>query len=124
MLNRLAFEISLTFINSFTGMKRVVVINSYQSIKDSLISKATDFAGRPHDSIPFKIASYNFTDLGAIDYSPKWVFLRKLAFKSLHMYGDGMKRIEEIFSEEIDYMCSHLSKDLHQPIMIHQHLGK
>ena len=104
-------------------MKRVVVVNSYENIKEALIQKATDFAGRPHDSIPMKVATYDYKALGIMDYNKKFVFMRKLAHKSLHFYGSGMAKIEEIVSDEVDKMCFFLSKELDNPIPIHQFLG-
>ena len=105
-------------------MKRVVILNSYESIKEALVQRSTDFAGRPHDSIPMKIVTYNNKALGIMDYNKKFVFMRKLAYKSLHLYGSGMANIEEIMVEEIEKMCSMLSKEVDKPIFIHQHLGK
>ena len=105
-------------------MKRVVIIHSYESIKEALISKATDFAGRVNNSIPVKIATRNYKSIGSLDYSPKWVFIRKLAYKSLHIYGSGMKRIEDIIIAETEKMCSLLSKETGQPVLIHTYLGK
>ena len=104
-------------------MKRMVVINSYECIKEALITRGTDFAGRPHDSVPLKIASYDYRSLGSADYSKSWAFLRKLAYKSLHMYGSGMKNIEDIVIEEIEKMCSILSREAGKPVLIHQYLG-
>ena len=71
-------------------MKRVVVLNSYESIKEALVQRSNDFAGRPHDSIPMKIATYDNKALGIMDYNKKFIFMRKLAYKSLHLYGSGL----------------------------------
>ena len=105
-------------------MKRVVVLNSYESIKEALVQRSNDFAGRPHDIIPFKIVAYDNKALGTMDYSKKFVFMRKLSYKSLHLYGSGVKNIEEIMIEQVDMMCSILSKEVNKPIFIHQYLGK
>uniref|UniRef100_A0A7M5VDG6 Uncharacterized protein n=1 Tax=Clytia hemisphaerica TaxID=252671 RepID=A0A7M5VDG6_9CNID len=105
------------------GMNRVVILNSYEGIKEALMTRGTDFAGRPTDSIPAKIASRNFTSLGHGDYSKSWAFLRKLSYKGLHVYGTGMKKIEDIITEEVDKMCSILSQENGQPTLITSFIG-
>ena len=104
-------------------MQRIVIVNSYENIKEALIQRATDIAGRPHDSLPMKIVTYDFKALGIMDYDRKFVFMRKLAYKSLHFYGSGMAKIEEIISDEVDKLCSFLSKESENSILIHQFLG-
>ena len=104
-------------------MKRVVIVNSYEGIKEALITRGTDFAGRPTDSIPLKITSNNFSSIAWADYSKSYTFIRKLAYKSLHMYGSGMKNIEEIVGEEVDKMCSILSMEAEKPIKLKKYLG-
>ncbi|XP_066924808.1 steroid 17-alpha-hydroxylase/17,20 lyase-like [Clytia hemisphaerica] len=104
-------------------MSRVVVINSYEGIKEALVTKGTDFGGRSHESIPVGIVTNNFKVIGLMDYSKQWLFLRKLAFKSLHLYGAGMTNIEDVVVEETEKMCSILSKEVGKPICIDQFLG-
>ena len=88
------------------------------------MTRGTDFAGRPTTSIPSKITSRNFISLGHGDYSKSWAFLRKLSYKGLHIYGSGMKKIEDIITEEVEKLCSTLSKDLAKPILIDTYIGK
>ena len=110
--------------NLISGMKRVVVINSYESIKEALVTRGNDFAGRPiSGNIHAKMITNNGKGLTSSDYSKKWSLLRKVTYKSLHLYGSGMKNIEEIVIEEIEKMCSILSKESGSPIMIDQYIG-
>ena len=102
----------------------MVILNSYDVIKEALMTRGTDFAGRPTSSIQSKITSRNFKSLGHRDYSKSWAFLRKLSHKSLHIYGSGMKKIEDTITEEVDKMCSTLSKDLGRPIFIDSYIGE
>ena len=105
-------------------MKRVVVLNSYESIKEALVTRGNDFAGRPiSGNIHAKMITNNGKGLTSSDYSKKWSLLRKVTYKSLHLYGSGMKNIEEIVIEEIEKMCSLLSKGSGSPIMIDQYIG-
>uniref|UniRef100_A0A7M6DPE8 Uncharacterized protein n=1 Tax=Clytia hemisphaerica TaxID=252671 RepID=A0A7M6DPE8_9CNID len=100
------------------GMERAVILNSYDVIKEALMTRGTDFAGRPTTDIPNKIISRNFTNIAHRDYSKTWAFLRKVAYKSLHVYGSGMKRLEDLITEEVDKMCSVLSRDVGKPVLI------
>ena len=104
-------------------MSRIVVINSYNNTKEALITRGTDFAGRATDSIVGRIPSNNFTSLTSFDYSKSFVFVRKLTFKSLHLYGTEMKDIEEIVIEEVEKMCSILAKEIGKPVPIRQYIG-
>ncbi|XP_066928073.1 steroid 17-alpha-hydroxylase/17,20 lyase-like [Clytia hemisphaerica] len=119
-------ELGKTYGDVFSfsfGMNRAVILNKYDVIKEALMARGTDFAGRPSTDIPSKITSRNFTSLGHCDYSKSWAFLRKVSYKSLHIYGSGMKRLEDLITEEVDKMCSTLSRDLGKPILIDSYIG-
>ena len=88
------------------------------------MTRGTDFAGRPTDSYLVKLASRNFMSLGHGDYSKRWAFLRKLSYKGLHIYGTGMKKVEDIITEEVEKMCSILSEETDQPIFIKPFVGE
>ena len=107
-----------------TGMKRIVIVNSYEGTKEALITRGTDFAGRPTDSIHLKIHSSNFSSVAWSDYTKSNIFIRKLATKSLHLYGTGMANIEEIIIEGVEKMCSILCKETDKPIKMRTYLGK
>ena len=108
---------------NFTGMKREVIINSYERTKEALITRGTDFAGRPTDSIPLKINSSNFISVAWADYSKSYTLIRKLAFKSLHLYGAKMANIEEIVTDQVDMMCSKLLKEIEKPVLMRSYIG-
>uniref|UniRef100_A0A7M5WTC6 Uncharacterized protein n=1 Tax=Clytia hemisphaerica TaxID=252671 RepID=A0A7M5WTC6_9CNID len=119
-------KLSKTYGDVFSmsfGMKRVVVINSYEAIKEALVTRGHDFAGRPNDNIPLGIQTNNFQDLATKDYSKSWSFLRKLTYKSLHFYGTGIKNVEDLVMEDVEEMVSLLSKEVGNPILIHKYFG-
>ncbi|XP_066928078.1 steroid 17-alpha-hydroxylase/17,20 lyase-like [Clytia hemisphaerica] len=106
------------------GMKRVVVVNSYHGIKEALVTRSNDFAGRPiSGNIHVQMITNNGKGLTSSDYSKKWSLLRKVTYKSLHLYGSGMKNIEEIVIDEVEKMCSLLSKEIGRPTIIDQYIG-
>ena len=80
-------------------------------------------AGRsPRQSLV--VASRGRMTFGNMDYSKSWAFIRKLAYKSLHLYGSGMTNIEDIVSDDVDRMCSIISNELGKPVPIQPYLGK
>ena len=104
-------------------MKRFVVVNSYENVKEGLITKGHEMAGRsPRKSA--SVANKGLMTFGGMDYSKSWAYMRKLAYKSLHLYGSGMTNIEDIVSEDMDRMCSIISGELGKPVAIQQYLGK
>ena len=104
-------------------MKRFVVVNSYENVKEGLITRGHETAGRaPRQYI--KVASREQWNFSHVDYSKSWAFIRKLAYKSLHLYGTGMSNIEDIVIEDVEKMCSLISGELGKPVPIHQYLGK
>lgn len=76
------------------GMKPVIIASDYDSIYEILVTKGSDFAGRP--------ASFRMhhqqqgTGFAFLDPSPKSHSLRKLTFKHLKTVGDGMLQIEHL----------------------------
>ena len=71
-----------------------------------------------------RVANKGMATFGGMDYSKSWAFLRKLAYKSLHLYGSGMTNIEDIVIDDVDRMCSIISGELGKPVAIQQYLGK
>ncbi|XP_066929119.1 steroid 17-alpha-hydroxylase/17,20 lyase-like [Clytia hemisphaerica] len=103
------------------GMNRVVVLNSYDVIKEALITRGSDFAGRPSTSTQSRITSKNFQSLGHKDFSKSWTFLRKLSHRSLNIHG--VKKLEDIITEDVDQMCSTLTREVGNPILIDSYIG-
>ena len=62
------------------GMRRIVIINSYEKIHEGLVRRGHDIAGRPHDDIPTRVQTNDFRSIGGLDYSKEWAFIRKLTY--------------------------------------------
>ena len=101
-------------------MRRVVIINSYDKIHEGLVRRGHDIAGRPQEDIPMRVQSNDFRSLPGLDYSKEWAFIRKITYKSLHMYGKGMQKIEEVVNEEADKMCDLMRNDVGNEILLAQ----
>ena len=96
-------------------MKRFVVVNSYENVKEGLITRGHDLAGRPHLRVGSKYHSNNYKTVGAMDYSKSWAFVRKLAYKSLHLYGEGMVNMENCVLDNVDRLSRIISRETGQP---------
>ena len=105
-------------------MNRVVVVNTMEDLKEALVTRRKDFAGRSTSSIPMRIQSRGFKGIGPGDYTPQWIFTRQLAYKSMHLFGNGLQKVEDIISDEVDIICLQITKENSHPIPVHVYFGK
>nr|XP_056700113.1 steroid 21-hydroxylase [Euleptes europaea] len=84
------------------GNKDVVVLNSSDLIREALMRKWTDFAGRPHSFLA-NLISMGGRDLSLGDYSPAWRLQRKLT----HTAFQRCLRVdmEQIVSNQARHLC-------------------
>ena len=59
-----------------------MVLNSFETIYEGLVTKANDFAGRD-DSFRLKMLLNFANDIGFSTYSPKWASMKKLTLQTL-----------------------------------------
>ena len=69
------------------GSRKVLVINSYDIAREALVTKAEDFAGRPHHFFG-KIFGRNCTDLVFQTFSQRWKTQRKNVITALRLTED------------------------------------
>ncbi|XP_070792624.1 steroid 21-hydroxylase [Pituophis catenifer annectens] len=88
------------------GKKVVVVLNSSELIREALMRKWSDFAGRPHNFLAHLI-SKGGKDLSLGNYTPTWRLQRKLAHVAFQrcLRGDMEKIVQD--------QAQHLSKVFH-----------
>ncbi|XP_066930886.1 steroid 17-alpha-hydroxylase/17,20 lyase-like [Clytia hemisphaerica] len=103
------------------GMERVVVVNTIEPAREALL-KGNDFAGRQTTSFPMEIQSKGFRGIGSSDFTKRHVFIRKLAYKSMHFYGNGLKRIENVALKQCDLLVEKLKQENELPVPMHQRL--
>ena len=92
------------------GMQRVVIITNIKNAREALISKATEFAGRPSEHFTGSLISRGMKDIAFADYGPAWKLLRKLGHASLKMYGEGMGRLEDLVTKESQEMHTRINQ--------------
>ncbi|EGV95259.1 Steroid 21-hydroxylase [Cricetulus griseus] len=95
------------------GLQDVVVLNSNSTIKEALIKKWVDFAGRP--TVPYEKLDL---DLSRGDYSSTWRTHKKLSRSALMV---GMRGSTEPIVEQLTQeFCKRMRAQAGAPVDIHQ----
>ncbi|CAN0174216.1 unnamed protein product [Lampetra planeri] len=98
------------------GGEDIVVLNNVESIKEMLIKKSADFAGRPQTYAGGKITGGG-KDIALGDYSAVWRRQRRAALSALHCVGTA--RTEEIVQGEARRLVEDLTQYIGRPTDIH-----
>ncbi|XP_051807657.1 cytochrome P450 2F2-like [Acanthochromis polyacanthus] len=105
----------------FIGRRPNIVINGVKAMKEAMVIKAAEFAGRPQDTFVNDV----FNDNGVIleDYGPSWKEHRRFALMTLRNFGLGKKSMEERIHDEIQHTIKTLDestgKTLCPQVMFH-----
>ncbi|KAM4553650.1 cytochrome P450 2B4-like isoform 2-T2 [Fundulus diaphanus] len=94
----------------FFGLKPVVVISGFKTIKEAIVIKAVDFAGRPQDLFPNDVTQRKGVILA--NYGSVWRDHRRFALMTMRNFGLGKKSMEERIHEEIQCTVDTLVKSL------------
>ncbi|XP_031417503.1 cytochrome P450 2F2-like [Clupea harengus] len=92
----------------YIGPRPVVVLASQQVIKEALVTRATEFSGRPDHMLISHITQCKGVILA--DYGPKWQEHRRFALTTLRNFGMGKRTMEEKILEETRHICAELEK--------------
>ena len=92
------------------GSRKVIVINSYGIAREALVSKAEDFAGRPHHFFG-NIFGRNSTDLAFQTFSQTWKIQHKIALTALRLAEDKAN-----VSSHVDELCDKFHSNKGKPL--------
>uniref|UniRef100_A0A3P8U6N3 Cytochrome P450, family 2, subfamily X, polypeptide 9 n=1 Tax=Amphiprion percula TaxID=161767 RepID=A0A3P8U6N3_AMPPE len=94
----------------FLGSRPNVVINGVKAMKEAMVIKAAEFAGRPQDTFVNDV----FNDNGVIlaDYGTSWKEHRRFALMTLRNFGLGKKSMEERIHDEIQHTIKTLDENI------------
>ncbi|XP_076154106.1 cytochrome P450 2F2-like [Alosa pseudoharengus] len=92
----------------YFGPRPAVVLASQKVIREALVSKATEFAGRPNHLMVCHITQCKGVVLA--DYGPKWQEHRRFALTTLRNFGMGKRSMEEKILEETQHICAEVEK--------------
>ncbi|XP_075898967.1 cytochrome P450 2D14-like [Nelusetta ayraudi] len=102
----------------YIGFRPVVVLNGLQAVKEALVNKASDFSGRPLNSLAKNSAHPEAHAPGVIlaDYNFSWKEQRRFGLMSLRNFGLGKQSMEERINDEIQYIVAVLEKNIGKPM--------
>uniref|UniRef100_A0A3B3DNS9 Cytochrome P450 n=1 Tax=Oryzias melastigma TaxID=30732 RepID=A0A3B3DNS9_ORYME len=94
----------------FIGPQPAVVINGLKAMKEVLVIKGTDFAGRPQDMFINHVTQ----EIGVVleNYGTAWREHRRFALMTLRNFGLGKKSMEERIHEEIQHTVKTLENSI------------
>ncbi|XP_071394511.1 cytochrome P450 2F2-like [Centroberyx affinis] len=108
-LERLSVRYGKVFSLYFGG-RPAVILNGTKAMREALVTKATDFAGRPNGLL----LSHLTQGKGVImaDYGPSWREHRRFALMTLRNFGLGKQSMEERILGEVDHVAAVLQKSI------------
>ncbi|XP_072044014.1 cytochrome P450 1A1-like isoform X3 [Amphiura filiformis] len=96
------------------GQRWMVVLNQIDIVRDALLRKPDEFAGRP-DFYSFALLSENRNNIAAADYSARWKLHRKLSHSSIRNFATG-KKLESIVHEVTERIGKRIDEQHGKPI--------
>ncbi|XP_040179121.1 cytochrome P450 2G1-like isoform X1 [Rana temporaria] len=96
------------------GMETVVVLCSYDVVKEALIDNADDFGARGHMPLLDRISSGGHGVVAS--NGERWKQLRRFSLMTLRNFGMGKKSIEERIKEEAYFLTEEFSKTKSQSV--------
>lgn len=103
-----AKEYGKIFTLYLPGGQRCILINSIGVVREALLSKKDDFAGRPRAFIGDYLTR-DAKDIFFADLSPTMILQRKLVHSALRMYGSGLKKLEKVIYQEVEQLSNRFS---------------
>ncbi|XP_062824812.1 cytochrome P450 2C31 [Anolis carolinensis] len=116
-------KISETYGPVFTlylGMEPVVVLNSYEAIKEALIDQGNDFSVRAKIPLTDKLSKGGGM---AFSNGKTWEQLRQFTLTTFRTFGMGKRSIEERIQKEIQYLLEKFHDTKGQPFDPHHLLA-
>uniref|UniRef100_A0A3Q2V989 Cytochrome P450 2J6-like n=1 Tax=Haplochromis burtoni TaxID=8153 RepID=A0A3Q2V989_HAPBU len=105
----------------YIGQKPAVVINGLKAVKEAMVTKAADFAGRPQDLFVNDVTKSKGVIL--VDYGSSWREHRRFSLMTLRNFGLGKNSMEDRIHEEIKYIVRTLEdsvgKTMSPQVMFH-----
>ncbi|XP_071398517.1 cytochrome P450 2F2-like [Centroberyx affinis] len=94
----------------FIGPRPAVIVSGLQAMKEAMLTKAVDFAGRPQDLLVNDVTQGKGVILA--DYGPGWKEHRRFALMTLRNFGLGKHSMEERILGEIQHIMKPLEKSI------------
>ncbi|XP_071755036.2 cytochrome P450 2C3-like [Centroberyx gerrardi] len=98
----------------FLGWRPAVVLHGLQAVREALVTRAVDFAGRPQGMMLNHVAEDKGLIMGS--YGAVWREHRRFALTAMKNFGLGKRSMEERILEETAHICHCLEKSLGTPV--------
>ncbi|XP_029952736.1 cytochrome P450 2F2-like [Salarias fasciatus] len=97
----------------YFGPTPAVILNGVKAIKEAMVVKGADFAGRPQDRLVNHVTEWK----GVIfaDYGSSWKEHRRFALMTLRNFGMGKNSMEDRIHGEIKYVVKTLEGSIGKP---------
>ncbi|OXB74099.1 UNVERIFIED_CONTAM: hypothetical protein H355_015230 [Colinus virginianus] len=116
-------QLSETYGPVFTiqmGMRKIVVLSGYETVKEALVNNADAFAGRPTVPIMEKAGQGK----GVIFTSGEnWKVMRRFTLSTLRDFGMGKKAVEDHVVEEYGHLADIIESQKGKPLEMSQMLN-
>ena len=97
----------------YLGSQLVVVVSGANAVKEVLITKSAEFAGRPN---VYTAEVYSQGKAIALaDYSPEWRLHRKITVSALKMYSNEVLKQGTVINDEFDLLVKRVQSRSGQP---------
>ena len=87
-------------IRLYLGSQLVIVVSGQTTIKEVLVTKSAEFAGRPNIFTSI-LYSDNGITIGSADYSPKWRLPRRFVVSALKMFTTSVLKQGSVVNGEV-----------------------
>ncbi|XP_059190459.1 cytochrome P450 2F2-like [Centropristis striata] len=94
----------------FFGLRPAVVINGMKAIKEAMLTKGVDFAGRPQGMYVNDVTQQKGILLA--DYGSGWREQRRFTLMTLRNFGLGKNSMEERIHAELEYIMDQLDESV------------
>uniref|UniRef100_A0A8C5H432 Cytochrome P450 2F2-like n=1 Tax=Gouania willdenowi TaxID=441366 RepID=A0A8C5H432_GOUWI len=94
----------------FIGSRPTVILNGFKAIKEAIVTKGSDFAGRPQKIYINDVI--NGKGVMFVDYGANWKEHRRFAVITLRNFGMGKTSMEDIIHGEIQYILKTLENSI------------
>uniref|UniRef100_A0A667YBA6 Cytochrome P450, family 2, subfamily X, polypeptide 9 n=1 Tax=Myripristis murdjan TaxID=586833 RepID=A0A667YBA6_9TELE len=97
----------------FLGWRPAVVIHGLQAVREALVTRAVDFAGRPQGMMINHVTE----NKGVLHFPVSvWREHRRFALATMKNFGLGKRSMEERILEETTHICNCLEKSQGRPV--------
>ncbi|CAL8357354.1 unnamed protein product [Lota lota] len=98
----------------YFGSRPAIILNGTKTIREALVTKATDFAGRPDELL----LSHLTQGKGVImaNHGPSWRDHRRFALMTLRNFGLGKQLMEDRILSEVEHVAAELKNSNGKPM--------